>query len=337
MCACPRVPDKASLLSRPSTTIHRIDIGSAQRYPQPRRSSRASCGVGEATDHGEPQASVRATGIVVNGSRTQNRGVAIHHRYKRVTALRMRGWRWYGGLSSTHIRHTDLQVESAKRTRIPLRARLLEAADMDGPAWAWRGILARASATNATVAQRCPIMERRETVCGQSLGGPTLSVSRVVVGRAARDSCTSRQLMPHHERASAGRAAARHVRALRRRQRGQHDMARLHACRWQRYRDGVSLARVWLQEVPGGRGIRLGGQTPEERESAPRLCSATRVNGRDGQCHHDQLLFSRLCRQPSAQLTDSLNNACRAVTIRADSSRASRTAARPRTSRRLVA
>jgi hypothetical protein len=24
------------------------------------------------------------------------------------------------------------------------------------------------------------------------------------------------------------------------------------------YRDGVSLARVWLHEVPGGRGIRLG-------------------------------------------------------------------------------
>lgn len=77
---------------------------------------------------------MRATGIVVNRLRTQNRGVAIHHRYKRVTALRMRGWRWYGGLSSTHIRHTDLQVESAKHTRIPLRARLLEAADMDGPA-----------------------------------------------------------------------------------------------------------------------------------------------------------------------------------------------------------
>ena len=35
-------------------------------------------------------------------------------------------------------------------------------------------------------------------------------------------------------------------------------MARLHACRSLRYRDGVSLARVWLQEVPGGRGIRLG-------------------------------------------------------------------------------
>lgn len=62
-------------------------------------------------------------------------------------------------------------------------------------------------------------------------------------------------------------------------------MARLHACRSLRYRDGVSLARVWLQEVPGGRGIRLGGQTPEERESAPRLCSATRVNGRDGNGH----------------------------------------------------
>jgi len=31
------------------------------------------------------------------------------------------------------------------------------------------------------------------------------------VGRAARDSCTSRQLMPHHQRASAGRAARRHV------------------------------------------------------------------------------------------------------------------------------
>ena len=43
-------------------------------------------------------------------------------------------------------------------------------------------------------------------------------------------------------------------------------MARLHACRSLRYRDGVLLARVWLQEVPGGRGIRLGGgaQTPEE-------------------------------------------------------------------------
>ena len=41
-------------------------------------------------------------------------------------------------------------------------------------------------------------------------------------------------------------------------------MARLHACRSLRYRDGVSLARVWLQEVPGGRGIRLGAQTPEE-------------------------------------------------------------------------
>ena len=62
-------------------------------------------------------------------------------------------------------------------------------------------------------------------------------------------------------------------------------MARLHACRSLRYRDGVSLARVWLQEVPGGRGIRLGAQTPEERESAPRLCSATRVNGRDGNSH----------------------------------------------------
>ena len=71
-------------------------------------------------------------------------------------------------------------------------------------------------------------------------------------------------------------------------------MARLHACRSLRYRDGVSLARVWLQEVPGGRGIRLGAQTPEEsvergawseRESAPRLCSATRVNGRDGNGH----------------------------------------------------
>jgi hypothetical protein len=35
-------------------------------------------------------------------------------------------------------------------------------------------------------------------------------------------------------------------------------MARLHACRSLRYRDGVLLARVWLQEVPGGRGIRLG-------------------------------------------------------------------------------
>ena len=41
-------------------------------------------------------------------------------------------------------------------------------------------------------------------------------------------------------------------------------MARLHACRSLRYRDGVLLARVWLQEVPGGRGIRLGAQTPEE-------------------------------------------------------------------------
>ena len=116
MCVCPRVPDKASLLSRPSTTIHRIDIGSAQRYPQPRRSSRASCGVGDATDHGEPQASVRATGIVVNGSRTQNRGVAIHHRYKRVTALRMRAWRWHGGPSYAHTTYESTGSQSAKRT-----------------------------------------------------------------------------------------------------------------------------------------------------------------------------------------------------------------------------
>ena len=79
-------------------------------------------------------------------------------------------------------------------------------------------------------------------------------------------------------------------------------MARLHACRSLRYRGGVSLARVWLQEVPGGRGIRLGAQTPEERgaerESAPRLCAATRVNGRDGNA-----MLS--CWQPSAQLPDS--------------------------------
>lgn len=43
-------------------------------------------------------------------------------------------------------------------------------------------------------------------------------------------------------------------------------MARLHACRSLRYRDGVSLARVWLQEMPGGRGIRLGGPRRLRRE-----------------------------------------------------------------------
>lgn len=48
-------------------------------------------------------------------------------------------------------------------------------------------------------------------------------------------------------------------------------MARLHACRSLRYRDGVSLARVWLQEVPGGRGIRLGAQTPEERGASVKV------------------------------------------------------------------
>ena len=39
----------------------------------------------------------------------------------------------------------------------------------------WRGILARASATNATVAQRCPITQRREILCGQSWAAQTLS------------------------------------------------------------------------------------------------------------------------------------------------------------------
>lgn len=74
----------------------------------------------------------------------------------------------------------------------------------------WRGILARASATNATVAQRCPIKARREILWGRVWGGPQLCLSHALLaGRAARDSCTSRQLMPH--RASAGRAARRHV------------------------------------------------------------------------------------------------------------------------------
>ena len=65
-------------------------------------------------------------------------------------------------------------------------------------------------------------------------------------------------------------------------------MASLHACRSLRYRDGVLLARVWLQEVPGGRGIRLGAQTPEENVGAWKcstslLCDACEWARR--QCH----------------------------------------------------
>ena len=161
---------------------------------------------------------------------------------------------------------------------------------MDGPAWAWKGILARASATNATVAQRCPIMERREILCGQSLGGPTLSVSRVVRrGRAARDSCTSRQLMPHHHSARAGRAARRHVnpaaQTARPARHGTSTCVQVVAVPRRRFvgacvaAGGAGRAR----HSPRGPGLRRAW----EREggscgSAPRLCSATRVNGRDG-------------------------------------------------------
>jgi hypothetical protein len=93
------------------------------------------------------------------------------YRYKRVTALQMRAWRWHGG-PSTHIRHTNLQASVGSEHCYEHDYWQRYGHGRASLPWAWRGILARASATNATVAQRCPIKARREILCGQSFGRP---------------------------------------------------------------------------------------------------------------------------------------------------------------------
>lgn len=81
------------------------------------------------------RASDRDPSEPVGGPRTAalGRGGYPPYRYKRVTALRMRAWRWHGG-PSTHIRHMICRLQSADSTATSTTTG--RDTDIDGPGWA---------------------------------------------------------------------------------------------------------------------------------------------------------------------------------------------------------
>ena len=149
-------------------------------------------------------ASVRATGIT--GEPVPRRGCC----YKRVTALRMRAWRWHGGPFHTHTtyEYTGSSVGNKHCCEHDYWQQIRT----------WTGQLGLGEASWRERAQRTQLwhsgVQSRsvERYSAGRVGPPKLClVSRVVGSSPARDSCTSRQLMPHHHSARAGRAARRHV------------------------------------------------------------------------------------------------------------------------------
>jgi hypothetical protein len=175
-----KVPDKASLLSHPSITIHRYRLCATV---SPAEKSFESELRGWRDDrpqtHGEPQASVRATGILVNRlADPESRHGYPPYRYKRVTALRMRAWRWHGG-PSMHIRHTNLQASVGSE-----HCYEHDYWQRYGHRRASLGFLERHPGESERNERKCgttvPNQGAQRDTLGQSLGrAPTLSVSRV--------------------------------------------------------------------------------------------------------------------------------------------------------------